>query len=255
MKQSAIVAAGIFFLFGISLSPRIGAEETSPASTYSGNFWTRSTLTGDWGGVRNDLAAKGVTFDPSLTQITQGVVSGGKDNLWKYGGRGNLTTNVDTQKLGLWPGGFFMMEIEGSFGESVNSQTGALMPVNTNQILPMSDKNDLNIPALNFTQFLSEYFGVFAGKLDTFSGDMNDFAHGKGDVQFFNTPFSANPVGLFDTPYSTLGIGLIILPTKDINGAIVSQKSSRRYSSVQNGEPTHRRLPPKTRRSTNHAFN
>lgn len=198
------------------------AEEQAPVNPYSGDFWSRSTLTGDWGGVRNDLAAKGATFDLSLTQITQGVISGGKDNLWKYGGRGNLTTNVDIQKLGLWPGGFFMMEIEGNFGESVNSQTGALLPVNTNQILPMANKNDLNIPALNFTQFLSEYFGVFAGKLDTISGDMNEFAHGKGDVQFFNTAFSVTPVGLLAAPYSTLGAGLIILPTKDINGAQIT---------------------------------
>ena len=177
---------------------------------------------GAWGGVRNDLAARGTTFDLSLTQITQGIVGGGKEDLWKYGGRGNLTTNVDTQKVGLWPGGFFMMEIEGNFGESVNSQTGALMPVNTNQILPMANKNVLNIPALNFTQFLLEYFGVFAGKLDTFSGDMNEFAHGKGDVQFFNTAFSITPVGLLGIPYSMLGAGLIILPTKDMDGPIIT---------------------------------
>jgi len=39
----------------------------SPQGPYSGDLWNRSTLTGDWFGVRNDMAAKGITFDMSLT--------------------------------------------------------------------------------------------------------------------------------------------------------------------------------------------
>jgi len=96
------------------------AEEASAAKPYSGDIWHRSTLTGDWFGVRNDLAAKGITFDMSLTQVYQGIVSGGKDEAWKYGGRGDLRFNLDTQKLGLWPGGFFTVEVEGNFTNSVN---------------------------------------------------------------------------------------------------------------------------------------
>ncbi len=103
MKRLAPIATGIF-LFGMLLSTQVGAEETSPVDTYSGDIWTRSTLTGDWWGVRNDLAAKGIILDMGLTQIGQGVVGGGKDKGWKYGGRGDLTINVDNEKLGLWPG-------------------------------------------------------------------------------------------------------------------------------------------------------
>ena len=66
----------------------------------------RSTLTGDWGGARNDLAAKGITFDSSLTQVTQGVVSGGKDGTWQYGGRGDLTGKLDTRSSGCGRGDF-----------------------------------------------------------------------------------------------------------------------------------------------------
>jgi hypothetical protein len=31
-------------------------------------------------------------------------MSGGKNSEWEYGGRGDLTFHLDTQKLGLWPG-------------------------------------------------------------------------------------------------------------------------------------------------------
>jgi hypothetical protein len=33
---------------------------------YSGDVWSRPTLTGDWGGLRNTLAAKGVNLDVDL---------------------------------------------------------------------------------------------------------------------------------------------------------------------------------------------
>ena len=209
---------------GQSAGESAGSNEvkSSLKRPYSGDFWTRSTLTGDWGGVRNDLAAKGVTVDLSLTQIYQGVVGGGKDEAWKYGGRGNLTINVDTQKLGLWPGGFLTVEVEGNYGKSVNGLDGALMPVNSNQMYPMPKGDNLDVPAVSFMQFFSEYAGVFLGKLDTTSGDANEFAHGKGDVQFFNLALSFNPVFLLVAPYSTLGTGLIVLPTKDPNAAIVT---------------------------------
>jgi porin len=153
------------------------------------------------------------------------VVSGGKDEGWKYGGRGDLRVNVDTEKLGLWPGGFLTVEVEGNYADSVNDRTGALMPVNTNQIFPMPTGDSLNVPNVSFTQFFSPYAGVAFGKFATLtptSGDMNEFAHGKGDTQFMNMAFNLNPVTALTVPYSTLGASLIVLPTKDPNAAIVS---------------------------------
>jgi porin len=209
--------------------------QSSSEGLYSGDFWRRSTLTGDWGGFRNELAAKGVTVDLNLTQVYQGVVGGGKEDAWKYGGRGDLTFNVDTQKLGLWPGGFLTVEVEGNFGESVNNLTGAVLPVNTNQMFPLPSGNNLNVPNVSFMQFFCPYAGVVLGKLATItpnSGDMNEFAHGKGDSQFMNTSLNFNPAMLMTVPYSTLGAGLIVLPTKDIKEAIVSLMAAQ-----TNGEP------------------
>ena len=200
-------------------------DKSSSEGPYSGDFWRRSTLTGDWGGFRNELAAKGVTVDFNLTQVYQGVVGGGKENAWKYGGRGDLTFNVDTQKLGLWPGGFLTVEVEGNFGKSVNNLTGAVLPVNTNQMFPLPPTNHLNVPNVSFTQFFSPYAGVVLGKIATItptSGDMNEFAHGKGDSQFMNASLNFNPAFAITVPYSTLGAGLVVLPTKDPKEAIVT---------------------------------
>jgi porin len=218
-----LVAGVVFiFLFGMSLGVQVWAEESVPAKSYSGDFWSRSTMTGDWGGTRNEWAAKGIKFDMNLTQIGQSVVSGGKNIGWEYTGRGDLTLKIDTQKMGLWPGGFFSCEVEGNFNKPINLDTGGIMPVNANQLFPTPGKRELNIPEVKFTQFLSHYFGVTLGKLDTTSGDPNEFAHGKGDKQFFNLAFNINPVLLLTVPSSTLGAGLIILPTKDPKAAVIT---------------------------------
>ena len=221
MKRSIVVAL-IILSVGIFLSAQANAEETSAAKLYSGDFWSRTTLTGDWGGTRNEWAAKGVAFDINLNQTGMSVINGGKNQGWEYSGRGNLTLNVDTQKLGLWPGGFLTVEVEGNYNRSINPDTGAISPVNTNQLFPMPGKDNLNIPAVTFMQFLSHNFGVVLGKLDTTSGDANEFAHGKGDKQFFNLAFNLNPALLLTTPNSVLGAGVIILPTKDPEAAIIS---------------------------------
>jgi porin len=222
MKTSRIVAT-IVFLFGLSLISQVLAQDASPKDPYSGDLLTRSTLTGDWWGVRNDLAAKGVTLDMNITQVGQGVVNGGKSGQWQYGGRGDIILNLDSQKLGLWPGAFLNMEGEGNWASAVNLNTGALMPVNTSQVLPLPGQN-FYLDSLNFAQFLSPYFGLTLGKYATItahSGDMNEFAHGKGDTQFMNMAFNFNPLLAFTVPYSTLGTGVIILPTKDPKEAIV----------------------------------
>ena len=99
------------------------------------------------------------------------------------------------------------------------------MPVNSSQIYPTPNSDNLNVSAVNFTQFLSPYFGITLGKFATItstSGDMNEFAHGKGDTQFMNLAFNFNPVIALTVPYSTLGTGVIVLPTKDPNEALVS---------------------------------
>lgn len=220
MRRSAIVVVATALL-GLLLFTQAPAAETGSAQPYAGELFTRSTLTGDWGGVRTDLADKGITFDGDLTQIEQGVVAGGKNGVWEYGGRADLTGHLDTEKLGLWPGGFLTAELEGNWSGQVNGKTGALLPANTSQLFPLPTGDNVAVSDLSFAQFLSHYVGLTVGKLQTVStGDLNEFAHGKGATQFFNLAFNINPVSLV-VPYSTLGAGAIVLPTANPDEAIL----------------------------------
>ena len=224
MKKIGITMSVVLMMI-LSMVLPSQAEEEATANTKSFDLWARSTMTGAWGGLRTDWAKKGVTFDMSLTQTGMSVISGGTHHGWEYSGRGDLTLNIDTQKLGLWPGGFFTVEVEGNYNRSINLEAGALSPVNTNQIFPTTGSDQVNIPNVTIMQFFSHYIGVVAGKLATInahSGDMNEFAHGKGDTQFSNLAFNINPAVSLTVPYSTLAAGVIILPTKNPAEAIIN---------------------------------
>ena len=71
---------------------------------------------------------------------------------------------------------------------------------------------------MQFTQFFTDWFGIFGGKLVTITdtqGDTNEFAGGRGQTQFMNQNLAFNPVILQTIPYSTLGGGLVfLLPEK-----------------------------------------
>ena len=176
--------------------------------------YKNTKFTGDWGGQRTKLAEKGVTLDIYTVQSYQGVLDGGRDSQWKYGGYNSFLLKLDFQKMGLWPGAFMEIGAEDQFGEFINGKTGAMIPANTDGVLPEPGKHDVYLDRVVFKQFFSDQFGLFLGKVTTLTesgGDWNLFASGRGDTQFMNMAFVINPVTLQTAPYSTLGGGLIFL--------------------------------------------
>ena len=63
---TSILLAGIILL--IESAPARAQPYPVPP-TWGGDFSTRPRLTGDWGGVRDELGAKGVVIDVDLTEI------------------------------------------------------------------------------------------------------------------------------------------------------------------------------------------
>ncbi|HKD72861.1 MAG TPA: carbohydrate porin [Candidatus Acidoferrum sp.] len=207
-------------------TPREAVEERPPGKAptftiypvprYGGDFGSRSYLTGDWGGLRSKLADRGVQFDFNITQIFQGVASGGTNRTGRYSGLTDMVLKLDFQKLGLWPRGFLFVEAQVPFGNTVNSFSGGILPVNTLVAMTAPAINEIILPHLYFTQFFTDWFAVVIGKLDTTGGDANEFAHGRGDDKFMNLAFSFNPVVITLAPYAPLGMSLLFLPHKDV---------------------------------------
>jgi len=186
-------------------------------STQSGSWCQWSKMTGDWGGVRSDLADAGITLDIDYTQIMQNNMHGGRrtTNALRSSGSGDITLKLDTGKMGLWPGGTFVLNAEPKWGDGINSKVGSLAPVNMDAIKPGAGEGAM------FT--LSEFFYqqvLFDGKLILLAGkldgarafDTNAFANNER-TQFMNIAFRNNCIIPTFLPYTTMGLGVIVNPT------------------------------------------
>jgi porin len=190
-------------------------EPAPPPSPYTGSLLERSKVTGDWFGARTNLAAKGLTFDGNITQFYQGVTSGGAKEGFAYGGHLDYFLNLDGEKAGLWKGFFVTLHGETLYGESANPYAGTLLPISLGQVLPAPGQNITALTGVKFTQFLSENFLVYAGKINLLDELKQPYATGRGYDAFMNTSFLFNPIFARSVPYSTYGAGFAVL--KDLH--------------------------------------
>lgn len=154
---------------------------------------------------------------PDLLLAPQDVFSGGINTDGGFWGNAEYTLNVDTDKLGLWPGGFFKVVGQSGFGESLLGDVGALLPGNTVALLPRPNDDSTALMHATFTQFLSPKFGLFAGKIFTLDASPGEFT-GNYRTQFANIGLTL-PMAMGLVPVSAYGGGIIVLPWE---GAVFS---------------------------------
>jgi porin len=149
---------------GVTAAPSSTEAAAPPASGFGGPFGERLKLTGDWFGIRDTLAAKGITLDANLTQFFQGVASGGKERAFEYGGKIDYFLNIDGNHAGLWQGFLVTMHAETRYGEDVNGIDGMFSFGNFNVAFPEAGHDVTSITRLILSQLLSDNCMVFAGK-------------------------------------------------------------------------------------------
>lgn len=204
--------------FVTETEPTVSSEIAEPdsltqtqSSLFGGPWYERPKVTGDWFGTRSALAGNGITLDVSNTQYHQGVTSGGLEQAFQYGGRNDYFLNVDGEKAGLSKGSFITLHGETRYGESANSLTGALMPVNLMLAVPQPNGSITALTGVKLTQFLSEQSMVYAGKINTLD-DFKQPITGAGTLNGFqNTALMFNPIYARTVPYSTFGAGFAYL--------------------------------------------
>ena len=187
------------------------AQPVEVPATWGGPLPEQPRLTGSWFDVRDEMGRRGVVLDLDLLQTPQGVANGGREEVASYGGLAEYTLNVDTQKLGLWPGGFLSVQGMTSFAQNVGTDSGAIIPPSMASLLPEPGETNVSgLFNLTFLQFLSEKFGLVVGKISGLGADANDFAHDYHS-QFLNTGLYFNmALDLF--PLTSYGGGLVVLP-------------------------------------------
>ncbi len=179
---------------------------------FGGPLNSRLKFTADWFGLREQLRDDGFTFDISSTTYYQGTAAGGLQDTFRFGGRNDYLLNVDGQKAGLWQGFGIYLHGETVYGESVNLDTGAIVPVNIGRAHPVFFGNETALTAVKFTQALSENFITYFGKINTIDNIQQPFMTGRGlDAGFMNAAFVWNPILGRVMNYSMMGAGVAIL--------------------------------------------
>ena len=206
--------------FVVLAGPGVATAQITPPPTYAGDLWARPRLSGDWGGFRDELAKKGVVFDADMLLMPQGVLTGGRDTDAAFWGNAEYTLNLDTGKAGLWPGGFLKVMGLTGFGDTVDTQSGSLLPANTTWLFPKPNTNTSALTNATFTQFLSKEFGLTAGKIFVLDNFHREFT-GNWRTQFENVALAFPAAGAL-VAFSAYGGGIIALPSKDIELSLLA---------------------------------
>ncbi len=190
-----------------------------PVPDYSGDFRSRTNLTGDWGGRRQEWAEDGFTFNLRWFQVGQGVVDGGLRERSTYVTNLDYLFHFDLDRMGILPGAVVTVRGQSRFGNTVNGDAGLLLPPNTSSLFPytreLDDNVSIAVTELNWLQFLSAEFALLAGKVTTLSSS-NEFAGGEGRTQFMNFQLLYSAVTAQIAPYSTLAAGLLWMPSRTV---------------------------------------
>jgi len=199
----------------IATSFQVLAMPEAVPETWGGDLATRPRLTGDWGGLRDDMARKGIMLDADVYWTPQAITSGGRDTGSSDWGNAVIALTVDTGKLGLWPGGYFKVQTISSFGDNLLKESGAMIPANEFWMLPTT-KSDTGIQELTYTQFFSPHFGLQLGKINTIA-PTNQF-HGDYRTGFLNTALNL-PLAMALVPLSAYGATALYLPSHEVTVA------------------------------------
>lgn len=213
-------------LIGANGANALGPVDVPP--TWGGEWESRLRATGDWGGVRDEMGKKGVVLDADMFLLPGGVLTGGNKTNAEFWGNVDYSLDVDTDKLGLWPGGFFKFEGVSAFGNSLSNDVGAFVPSNVAYLYPEFDEPASALMGASFTQFFSPKFGVMMGKMNLFDFTPTEF-YGNYRTQFMNTALNFS-MAYSMVPMSAFGGGIMLLPTKDTTIVAMALSS--------NGTPT-----------------
>jgi porin len=186
--------AALIFLGAGSIA---AAAEPGQETAYSGDLLTRSTLTGDWDGLRPSLAERGITVKPKVGLFYQGLTSGDGQDGFEFGGKADLLLNADLEKLGVGNGLSLTVHVEYNFGQSVNQRGGTLIPVNTALQFPgIQGADRFDVSAFFFDQKFGDGVSLKLGKInliDLYAS--KPFQGGAGMDSFWNLTFAAPPSG------------------------------------------------------------
>jgi len=181
--------------------------------TESRGFRDNTQLSGNWGGLRTDLARHGFFFDLYSTSAYQDITSGGLKTGSAFIQNTQLSLNVDTGRAGLWPGGVIHITLEARNGSSSPQDTftvGSTVPQYTGLAFPGPFFVHDVLPTEYFLfQSLTPKFSVILGKVNVLTHADQTLFGNSYKYDFASLSFNKNPMALnFYNTTSWAGIGV-----------------------------------------------
>jgi porin len=207
-KKASLANLAPFFLPFLNNGPVFGMPGTD-----AGDFGHRTRLSGDWGGLRTDLARHGFFFDLYSTSAYQDVASGGLKTGNASIQNTQLSINVDTGRAGLWSGGLLHITLESRYGSSSPQETftvGSTVPHYTGLAFPGPFFVHNVLPTEYFLlQSLTPKFAVILGKANVLTHADQTLFGNSYKYDFANLNFNKNPMALnFYNTSSLAAIGI-----------------------------------------------
>lgn len=175
----------------VVVAPSPDADTLTAAEVAAPSIWDAERLTGDWGGIRSDLEARGIKLSLYYNHFwawkDSGGVSPGSDD--EHSGSIDFFAQVDFEKLGLIPGGEALAQVKNNWSFNLNPEVGALgQPIDD-----ADGDHSVYIDQLYYQQNLfDKKIQVRAGYIDHQTIlDRNIYANSE-DVQFMNTYLDNN---------------------------------------------------------------
>jgi porin len=127
------VVRGATILGALMAAPLLAANAQTgavPEDAPPAGLWERAQLTGDWGGLRTSLEARGITLDLTDTSEVLGNVSGGMKQGAVFDGKTEIDLAIDLEKLVGWTGGRFKVSAYQIHGRDLSTDNiGNLLTV------------------------------------------------------------------------------------------------------------------------------
>jgi hypothetical protein len=193
------VDAGVAML-ELATDAGVASEEEADAPPVP--WWEGDHLTGEWGGVREWLSNHGVTIDfvyagevfADASHSTPGENGG-------YNGHFDLAVTVDTEDLGLWPGGKFYVLGQNNHGNGINEYVGSVTEISNIESRPYFQLGEFFVE-----QALFGWLKFRLGKQDS----NRDFGTPRFGGNFINNNFGMLPSSPLPS-YPTNGLGAVVV--------------------------------------------
>jgi porin len=206
-------AAILYGLLTASLTAANAQTAAVPEDARPTGLWERDRLTGDWGGLRTALEARGIALGLTDTSEVLGNVSGGMKQGAVFDGKTEIDLDIDLEKLVGWTGGRFRVSAYQIHGRDLSTDNiGNLLTVSNIEAVRGTRLADLYLEQSLFEDVVNIRIGQFAADEEFLTSDVAGV--------FINSTFGWPGINGVDLPgggpsypFSTPGIRVRYSPT------------------------------------------